>query len=170
MNWEALGAIGEIVGAIAVVLTLIYLSTQIRQSTRQQRAESQRAVGEEFNRLMQVLYDVEKAGMIFRAYSNWAESTAQEQMTLSIHLVEFSNHLQTILSLWQNGGLEESAYISQEENFLSMLSTNGGKEWWSIWSNLIGGDFSARINEKLATRTYPGITEIIPWANVKHWK
>ena len=30
MNWEAIGAIGEIVGAIAVVATLAYLATQVR--------------------------------------------------------------------------------------------------------------------------------------------
>jgi len=34
MNWEALGAIGEIVGAVAVVVTLVYLAVQIRQNTR----------------------------------------------------------------------------------------------------------------------------------------
>ena len=32
MNWEAIGAIGEIVGAIAVVGSLIYLATQIHVS------------------------------------------------------------------------------------------------------------------------------------------
>jgi len=32
MNWDAIGAIGEIVGALAVVLSLIYLATQIRAS------------------------------------------------------------------------------------------------------------------------------------------
>ncbi len=32
MNWEAAGAIGEIIGSIAVLVTLIYLATQIRQS------------------------------------------------------------------------------------------------------------------------------------------
>ena len=30
MNWEAIGAIGEIMGALAVVLTLAYLATQVR--------------------------------------------------------------------------------------------------------------------------------------------
>ena len=33
MNWEAIGAIGEIAGAIAVVVSLIYLSIQIRTSS-----------------------------------------------------------------------------------------------------------------------------------------
>jgi heme/copper-type cytochrome/quinol oxidase subunit 1 len=30
MNWEAIGAIGEILGALAVILTLIYLAVQVR--------------------------------------------------------------------------------------------------------------------------------------------
>jgi len=32
MNWDAVGAIAELVGALAVVATLVYLATQIRQS------------------------------------------------------------------------------------------------------------------------------------------
>ena len=32
MNWEAIGAIGGIAGAMAVLVTLIYLSQQIRHS------------------------------------------------------------------------------------------------------------------------------------------
>jgi hypothetical protein len=35
MNWEALGAIGEVVSAVAVIATLGYLALQIRQNTRQ---------------------------------------------------------------------------------------------------------------------------------------
>jgi hypothetical protein len=34
MNWEAIGAIGEIVGAVAVVATLFYLAVQVRQNSR----------------------------------------------------------------------------------------------------------------------------------------
>jgi len=34
MNWEAIGATGEIVSALAVLLTLFYLATQIRQNTK----------------------------------------------------------------------------------------------------------------------------------------
>ena len=34
MNWTAIGAIGELVGGIAVIGTLIYLATQVRQNTK----------------------------------------------------------------------------------------------------------------------------------------
>ena len=34
MNWEAIGAIGEILGAAGVIVTLAYLAVQMRQSNR----------------------------------------------------------------------------------------------------------------------------------------
>jgi hypothetical protein len=38
MNWDSVGAVGEIVGALAVLITLIYLSVQIRQNTKVARS------------------------------------------------------------------------------------------------------------------------------------
>ena len=35
MNWDAAGAIGEIIGAIAVVATLFYLARQVKDSAKQ---------------------------------------------------------------------------------------------------------------------------------------
>lgn len=34
MNWEAIGAVGEIIGAIAVFATLAYLAVQVKQANR----------------------------------------------------------------------------------------------------------------------------------------
>ena len=38
MNWDAIGAVGEIVGAVAVIATLIYLAIQIKDSARAARS------------------------------------------------------------------------------------------------------------------------------------
>lgn len=38
MNWEAVGALSEIIGAIAVIVTLAYVAIQIRESTRASRS------------------------------------------------------------------------------------------------------------------------------------
>ena len=35
MNWDALGAIGEIIGAVAVLVTLFYLAAQIKMQNRE---------------------------------------------------------------------------------------------------------------------------------------
>ena len=34
MNWEAIGAVGELAGGVAVIATLIYLALQIRQTNK----------------------------------------------------------------------------------------------------------------------------------------
>ena len=37
MNWDAVGAIAEMIGGIAVLVTLIYLAIQVRHASRIQR-------------------------------------------------------------------------------------------------------------------------------------
>ena len=40
MNWDLVAALGEIVGAIAVVVSLLYLAAQIKQSNRQSASDT----------------------------------------------------------------------------------------------------------------------------------
>lgn len=49
MDWDALGAIGEILGAVAVFLTLLYLAAQIRQTNKMARFETTREIMGQFN-------------------------------------------------------------------------------------------------------------------------
>jgi hypothetical protein len=34
MSWDAIGAIGDFIGGVAVVVSLVYLATQVRHSAR----------------------------------------------------------------------------------------------------------------------------------------
>jgi hypothetical protein len=49
MNWDAIGAIGETVGALAVILTLAYLAVQIRQNALATQTASHHAVTDSLN-------------------------------------------------------------------------------------------------------------------------
>ena len=40
MNWDMVGAIGEIVGALAVVVSLVYLAGQVSMSNRLAQSEA----------------------------------------------------------------------------------------------------------------------------------
>ncbi len=40
MNWDAIGAIAELLGAVGVIASLVYLATQLRQNTRATRASA----------------------------------------------------------------------------------------------------------------------------------
>jgi hypothetical protein len=49
MNWEAISAIGQMVGAIAVVISLIYLTREVRNNARATRLASMRSLSEAIN-------------------------------------------------------------------------------------------------------------------------
>lgn len=48
INWEAIGAVGEILGATGVVATLLYLSIQTRNNTQATNAASAQAVSDKW--------------------------------------------------------------------------------------------------------------------------
>ncbi len=58
MNWEAIGAIGEILGAMAVVFSVLYLALQIRENTKQTKFQ--------FDAVQQ-----EQIGTAFEAFSRF---------------------------------------------------------------------------------------------------
>ena len=43
MNWEEIGAIGQLLGTIAVLVTLVYLSIQVRHAREQAMRSAERA-------------------------------------------------------------------------------------------------------------------------------
>lgn len=40
MNWNAIGAVGEILGAVAVIVSLVYLAVQVRHNTESLRVQT----------------------------------------------------------------------------------------------------------------------------------
>ena len=67
MNWDAIGAIAELAGAVAVVVTLIYFSVQIRQSSSSMHSQRSWAVTQALDSLnMQSINSAEVNGIFLR--------------------------------------------------------------------------------------------------------
>ena len=68
MNWEAIGAIGEVFGSVAVLATLIYLAVQVRQAKRQLKLNSvQIRAGHARDLMMPVAIDPSLASIVIKA-------------------------------------------------------------------------------------------------------
>ncbi len=65
MNWDAAGAIGEIIGALAVFLTLIYLALQIRQNTKAVQASAIDASISKVTSVRQSMYENAEVAAIY---------------------------------------------------------------------------------------------------------
>ena len=65
MNWQALGTIAEIIGALVVVATVIYLAIQTRQHTLAVQASVRQAMLSEDRELL-----IKQMDFPFTAFSN----------------------------------------------------------------------------------------------------
>ena len=70
MNWDAIGAIGELVGAIAVVISLFYLAFQIRANTKSIQGSSYQELLVLFQGVNNQAYNPEFSGVIRRFLSH----------------------------------------------------------------------------------------------------
>ncbi|MFG0253401.1 MAG: hypothetical protein ACF8NJ_11075 [Phycisphaerales bacterium JB038] len=83
-----MGAIGEIVGAVAVVVTLLYLSRQIRQANRQGEIEAFRHTWDNLNQFCDILGEsTERAELVLRGREDLGSLGAEEALVFEhIHL------------------------------------------------------------------------------------
>ena len=66
MDWNALGAIGEIVGALAVFLTLIYLAIQIRQNTLAVQASAMDSANKQVSQVRESIFSDSEIANLYR--------------------------------------------------------------------------------------------------------
>ena len=66
MNWDAIGAVGETIGAIAVIATLIYLASQIRQLKQQTAQNTMQHIADSMNQFMDTLASEANASLVVR--------------------------------------------------------------------------------------------------------
>ena len=78
MNWDALGAIAELLGAIAVFLTLAYLTVQVRQNSKALELQNQFAAAQ----IMQARTDTSMCFLSSMVSSSLNMKTAFELMSV----------------------------------------------------------------------------------------
>ena len=67
MNWEEVGAIGQVLGSIAVFITLGYLAVQVRHQRQETRRALSQGRGEAVRELVLLLQDEKLAGYLAQA-------------------------------------------------------------------------------------------------------
>ena len=130
MNWEAIGAIGEIVGAIAVVVTLGYLALQIRQqiaTTNLQLHESCLGGFDEPNALL--AEDAGRAAMFNRGLDDPDNLSDEEAAQFSALFRLFMNQYLKIHRLYVAGILSGSEWTNYARTGAYFIGTPGGRRW-----------------------------------------
>ena len=132
MNWDAIGAIGEILGAIAVVVSLLYLGTQIRAQNREARVSSVHQIVEAFRNSITAIQDHSKAEVFIRGASGFESMSESER-------VQYISIFQGIFRVWEEayfhfseGRLDEEIWTAMVAQYKDLLALDGSQRVWAI--------------------------------------
>jgi len=148
MNWDALGAIGEIVGAAAVVATLIYLAVQTRQNTEAVRHAFARGVQEDANAWRFKLVENPEVAELWRKGLRDPESLDANDR------YRFRMYFDALVFHWQHAIV--SGVGLPDLNPQRVLSQPGGAWYWTRSKELFEPEFVAHIDELLRQSAHGG--------------
>ena len=117
MNWDALGAIGEIFGAGAVVVTLIYLSRQLRQNTEALRSAAWQATQEAEHRFDSLFAQDREISAIFIRGWEGGKAAFEDDEVAALQWWLIAKQL---LELFQTHHYQHELGLVEEE-------------WWQTW-------------------------------------
>lgn len=137
MSWDAIAALSQLVAAVAVVVSLIYLAVQVRQNTRQlveqtksHHLSSLSDVGHGFREFRaSVARDQQVASVWWRGISNLPSLNDAERLQFDFLAIEFFWSLGMMWLYVEQGVFEPWLFEHSRRNVL-LYAGPGLKEWW----------------------------------------
>lgn len=151
MNWDALGAIAELLGAAAVFITLVYLALQIRQNTKAVRASAMHASVTHIAELRRDVYsdgemaDIYMRGGIAPESLNPVEQTRYRTLVHNMMMSQVNTYAQV-----RYADLPEDSWTSQAPIIRRVLGNPGGRWFWKSFSHEFDEHFRDEIDAILA--------------------
>ena len=149
MNWDAVGAIGEILGALAVFLTLLYLAAQIRQNSHLAKTQLNVQGIESFSRYRQMV--VANADVVAKLRSGETLTGAEEVIAETMASEMMFNYA----SLIRTAAVHDPERIDALLQGAAVAAISNRQYWSGIKSTLARngfGDIVARIDGHPADR------------------
>ena len=131
MNWEAIGAIGEVVGAVAVVVTLVYLAIQVREGSRATRANSAQLFANGVNTFnLMTANSVEQSRIARMVFDDPESFTPDERFCADSMIAAVCRVLEGALMQNELGALHPQTLEVVEETIRKLFATQAYQQWW----------------------------------------
>ena len=130
---EQLGDLGEFVGAIGVIISLLYLATQVRQNTRSIKGSAyQTMYSSSIEMSALVSRDIDTATVFRKGLEGHDQLTQDELIQFSgIMQAQFSG-FQMFYGMWRRGLIDDLEWQPVTSNIEFFLRRPGGIAWWQI--------------------------------------
>lgn len=133
MNWSAVNALAQVVAAVGVILTLVYLAMQIRQNTRAiRRSAYQELLNYITNVNLMLTGDRELCVLSIKARAGLGELDEADQMRLLVWFGTVFRHYQNAFNLYREGVITFEQWESMSTPLTRHLQTQGGRDMWDV--------------------------------------
>ena len=139
--------IAEIVGAFAIVISLIYVGVQLKQNTQGIRAQSYYNVVSGKNALYRELaanpelFITVVQGMV----ADPPLPSAIDGARTHLILYAFMNEFETTYLLYRAEAVEEEIWLRDKAQMAGMIGFPGMRNWWSLAKQYFHQDFVAEV-------------------------
>jgi hypothetical protein len=142
MDITTLAAWGELLGGIAVVVSLIYLALQIRQNSRLLRASGGSAAAQaNFVFSTAIAQDEDLTRLYWDGLQDRADLTESDRRRFDMVISVAVAALQQQLSLAKDNLIDPDVWDSQIKAFQWVLRHQGALQWWNEYRGNSSDDF-----------------------------
>jgi len=162
---QLLGNYGEFFGAIAVVLTLGYLTVQLRQSNRLAQAETHRGYISDWKRCMlDPYFDPDAHLTIVRGISDFVNLTDAEKRVFSAWLAGLVHLGEEVFIQSRKGLVDEKVSAVMDKRMVQNLLEPGTATCWESIKVAYDDDYVEYIDRLLQDPgLYVPVTSSMPW-------
>ena len=148
MNWEIATAIAEISGAIAVIVTLVYLATEVRQNRKAIESASIDALSAGWNDLnTQIFGDPELAEIMLKGHADPKSLDEVELYRYQLAGQSYLNHFMTVVNHHRDGTLGEQEWRAHSAAMAYVAKTPGGI--WLLEHSIVTPDIVSALRESV---------------------
>ncbi len=146
MNWEAIGATGELMGAAAVLITLIYLAIQVRQNVKLTKASIRESRTAGSQRVLLAIRD--EAEIIVKS----DQRTPAEELRIQQVFSAMFRDWEAYIYQREQGLLDESEWLAIASAIQNSLKRDVVRKVWNerkqIYSALLQNEVQKHMEER----------------------
>ena len=150
MELGELANYAEVVGGVAVLISLIYVAFQIRQNTSVVRTSNYADLSfkiSEFNQLIAVHPDL--ADIYIRGLESYDQLSDIEKTRFNMSISRLMQAVQAMFHLRQRGYIDGKLAQTNFDSVALFLAAPGLQEWWQDNNRWWESDFQQLVNEMI---------------------
>lgn len=133
MSLEQASLLAQIVSALAVVASLIFVGIQLRQATRAVRASTSQAHSALYHAIVVTIVENGEFARIWReALADFDSCSPDDRVRFVAQMSALFRYYESSRVQWLHGQLDPEHWFTIERQVMSLIPQPGTQSWWAL--------------------------------------